>query len=258
MKLYSHNEIPDYLTTNPYIKYGFRKCSSLRESFKSIFYYNKDSFDIFTSFFSFFTGLYLFYLGIFYYKTFETKKTKIIFLLFFLHILVHSPPSILTHWIGCSGYSQKLHSIFLKTDCQCIFISSVLLTFIFSYCVFQDNVAIIYSLCSLCVCIFLCFHIQTIFSNHHLRLLSTFLMVLFYLFPLFYQCITYHNSLELKLFIGIVISLLLGGFVYKFHFPECYFPKIFNHCNSHAFMHLCINIAQIFEFIFLLSLTKLL
>ena len=38
MKLYGIDEAPKYLTTNPYIKHGFRQCKSLSDSISSIMY----------------------------------------------------------------------------------------------------------------------------------------------------------------------------------------------------------------------------
>jgi len=258
MKLYGMEDTPKYLTTNPYIKTGFRKCTSLPDSVLSIFYFHKDSMDTYTSILSFSTGIILFFLGIYMFGTLEHMKTRIIFGLFFLHILIHSPPSILTHWIGCSGYSERLHMILLKLDCQCIFIASLILSVIFSLCIFSNNVAFIYSLSCAVICIYLCLNIHKIFYNHYLRLYSTMGMVFFYLFPLFYYCVTNYNSFASDIVISIFLFLFLAGIIYNFHFPECYFPKIFNYFGSHSIMHILINIAQILEFIFLLYITKLL
>ena len=258
MKLYGINEAPKYLTTNPYIKHGFRQCKSLSDSISSIMYFHKDTIDTYTSILSFCTGIILFLLGVHLFGTLKNYKTRIIFCLFFLHILIHSPPSILTHWIGCSGYSEKLHSILLKLDCQCIFIASLILTIVFSICVFSNQVALIYSLSCAVVCIYLCLNIRKIFSNHYYRLYATIGMVLFYMLPLLHYCFSKYTSFISDIFVGIFLSLLLAGIIYNFHFPECYFPKIFNNFGSHSIMHILINIAQILEFILLLHITKLL
>lgn len=258
MKLYGMEDTPKYLTTNPYIKHGFCQCSSLSDSVSSIMYFHKEFMNTFTSILSFCTGIILFLLGIYMFDTFKDLKTRIIFSLFLLHILIHSPPSILTHWIGCSGYSERLHSIFLKLDCQCIFIASLILTIVFSFCVFSNHIAFLYSLLSMMVCIYLCFNINKIFYNHYYRLYSTMGMVFFYMFPLFYYCVTNYSSFASDIFISIFLCLLLAGIIYNFHFPECYFPKTFNHFGSHSIMYILINIAQILEFIFLLYFTHLL
>ena len=258
MKLYGVNEAPKYLTTNPYIKNGFRQCKSLSDSMLSIMHFHKDSIDTYTSILSFCTGIILFLVGVYLFDTLKDYKTRIIFSLFFLHILIHSPPSILTHWIGCSGYSEQLHSVLLKLDCQCIFIASLVLTVVFSLCIFSNNVAVIYSISCAVICIYLCFNINKIFYNHYYRLYSTMGMVFFYMFPLFYYCVTKYSSFASDIFVSIFLCLLLAGIIYNFHFPECYFPKIFNYFGSHSIMHILINIAQILEFIFLLYITKLL
>lgn len=258
MKLYGVDETPKYLTTNPYIKNGFRQCKSLSESISSIMHFHKDSVDTYTSIFSFCTGIILFLVGVHVFDTLKDYKTRIIFCLFFLHILIHSPPSILTHWIGCSGYSERLHSSLLSLDCQCIFIASVILTVVFSLCIFSNKVALIYSISCAVICIYLCFNIHKIFYNHYYRLYSTMGMVFFYMFPLFYYCVTKYNPFASDIVISIFLSLLLAGIIYNFHFPECYFPNIFNYFGSHSIMHILINIAQILEFIFLLYITKLL
>lgn len=252
MKLYNDVDTPSYLTTNPYVKRGFRKCTNLRESFRSLFSFHKDTTDIYTSILS----LIVAFLLLPFLHDVKDIKTRIIFFLFFSHIIVHSPPSILTHWIGCSGYSQDLHTFFLKLDCSCIFLPSVLLTFTFSLAIFLETTALIYSTFSFLVFILLSQQMNTIFSNHHFRLYGTVIMVLFYLFPLFYSVFVDYDKTRALCLVGIVFSLLLGAVVYQYRIPECFFPKLFNYCGSHSFMHICINIALIFEFIFLLSITK--
>ena len=79
MKLYGIDEAPKYLTTNPYIKHGFRQCKSLSDSISSIMYFHKDTIDTYTSILSFCTGIILFLLVSIYLALLKITKLELFF-----------------------------------------------------------------------------------------------------------------------------------------------------------------------------------
>uniref|UniRef100_A0A6C0EBH4 Uncharacterized protein n=1 Tax=viral metagenome TaxID=1070528 RepID=A0A6C0EBH4_9ZZZZ len=243
--MYDSSQIDSYITDgNKYITEGYRKCKTVNDCLKSLFYWHNMLLDIWTSIF---TILHAFATLIIF------NNYDIPFICLFLVAIIHAPPSIGYHLFGCSGMSYESFLYWQRLDYSMIFFSSIFLNIALGYYILSPVTLAI----NVLLILFLWLYIQkTIMLNRtpHMRLYEISILVTLYFIPVYYQM--YHSYMSHTFFygVGMILSLLFGAIVYAIQWPEC---KIKNFVlNSHAIMHICINLAYLCEHRFILEAYK--
>ena len=256
--LVTSEDAPSYVATNPYISKGYRLCKSYFDCFVSLFYFHNCWTDTWTSILNLFNcaTLYMVTVALGVWND-STEGDKTAFYAFFLTCLVHAPFSIGYHLIGCSGISQNAFLFWQRADFMMIFGASIPLAYALGYHAFlEDPIFFSITLGGVILCFsYTALHILDEFDPMK-RMKQLSFVVFFYLIPVIYQLVMDLAVLDvlaprLWFGLGIIISLGVGAYAYGSHWPENVLP---NFCfTSHSVMHLCINSAYVFEFLFILT-----
>jgi len=188
---------------------------------------------------------------------FLTSEDKMVFFWFFATAVIHSPPSMAYHLIGCSGRSYEDYIFYQKLDFVFIFVSSIPLAFSLCYFTFATNTWLLVSVCGVVLCtIFTYFTVRGggMEPMQRLRLISA--LVLCYVLPVLYQvgidmAAGHWHSASMWWGLGIMASLTMGAYAYGTKFPERVWPDF--PISSHSLMHLGVNLAYLSEFFFILN-----
>lgn len=271
----SRYDAPSYLVGNPYIHGGYRACRTLRESCQGLFYYHNSWLDTWTSCFSWIHAHVLLAVAVWRYGAFDQDwLSAFVFGLFYVHVAwVHAPASIVCHLVGNAGISQHVYELCLEIDYLGIFSASVILSFTQAVFVYPAWATCVNVAMALSLTAYLIAHLRQVVVCHIGRLRMLLEIGSLYQFPLWYQAYldcassspslpptlasSLHPSLPISLLcaVGTTGSLVMGGLTYALHFPECFAPGKFDvWWNSHAVMHVWINVAMFSEFAFLVHM----
>lgn len=232
MELHNIDAVPPYLRINPYVTTGYRFVSSHADACRSLFHNHNCSADTWTSVFTFVHAWVL-------YLCFSPRDS-----VFFLHLLngiLHAPPSVAYHLLGCSGIGESWFFFYQSLDYLFIFISSVpLLVALGSVTPGYPLTIGLFLL--LCLC---CAVAVRLVRGHRYtpvdRLKDMLCLVCSHSGPVLFA----HSTLA----VPILCSYAIGGAFYTFRIPERY--KRGTWFTSHAWMHVFINVAYHCQFHYL-------
>lgn len=242
---------------SPYITQEYRLCSSYTATFLSLFYWHNCWLDTVTALFNMVHATAL-YVWLRYYSDMTlTGEDHFVFAMFYLTCLVHSPPSMSYHLIGCAGKSLWDFLFFQRFDFLFIFVSSIPLSIALCYYpLYNQPELMCVSVFGVIGCAAYCLSvIATPFdSSRRVKMIAA--LVFFYTLPVWYVVLThpaqgFWTSPGLWWGVGIVVSLGIGAYVYATKWPECKWNDAV--WSSHSLMHLCVNAAYFCEFGFIVA-----
>lgn len=236
---------PEWMLDNPFITRGYRMPASYRGIILELFSWHNETLNAWTMIFAGVVAM-----GV--WVVFAPIELPFILLLTSACVCV--PTSVLYH-LKCNE-SEECRAFHRHLDITFIGVASVFLTAAFSAYILPSIISLV--LVMGCAYTTLAFwysrhNTVTYTKNHVLQSVATF--VGFYLFPIVVASMQ-TPSQNLRFLLGIVSSLGLGAWMYVKHFPENVVPTLDYIGNSHQLMHLCLIVAHIFEFSFLLKMQE--
>lgn len=243
-------------TCYPYIYDGYRVNARVIDCIKSVFQWHTETVNIWTMIFASVLSCHMF-------THVDKTVNRIPFALLTGSVLIHAPFSLAYHTF--MPVNTALFYTLRKLDITFILVSSVMMCFSMSYCVFSLPTTIMLTCLSLfvstkaIVCKWQSKH------GHCIEQKTTTLLILpaigIYMFPMIYhvaECIfRYKYSPSVPFVFFSIASLSVGAISYIYQIPEKWYPGRFN-CigHSHTIMHVGIIGAHIGEYMFVHNACK--
>lgn len=250
-------DIPEWLRF-PLMKVGYRMGGNYESCIRSLFMWHNETINAWTM-----IAISTFSLAFMVYCLLELspKSGDILpFLSMFLSVFAHMPFSVGYHLF--MPISQNVYNKWRKLDIMFIFVASCFLTYSLCYFIMPriitlliTGVAIVVSFSAITKTRQLAPG-QPMNRKTHTMFIATIVSV--YYIPILYQGIK--DLLDGLLSIAVVtmffvpMTLLLGGYVYAKHWPECRYPAKFDLIGrSHQILHVLAGFAHAMECFFLYS-----
>ena len=165
------------------------------------------------------------------------------FIVLFAACLIHTPVSVLYHMFMCVSPSVKL--AWNRADYALIFVMILMTSYSLGYYPFYCNsrLHMIQMLtCGVPAILNIIWVLTPMykhaFETRILRTVSSGLVIVLALFPVYYS-INYYG-------IAAIVFYIIGAILWVMHLPEMIFPYVFdNNMNSHAWMHVCIVMSHL-------------
>ena len=262
----SYDQLPEWQRerSSSNIRSHYRSGGSYTECIKSLFWFHQihnEFWNAWTMIITNIIGAILISNTLMEYYPVMSDIDRFIFILFWIHGMVHLPFSVGNHLFDCINpeIAEKWHQYDFKMIC----ISADILTFILSFYVFP-----IWFTCILTMIgIFATYKVFDIIQHvHRDRAESTGYVgihVLLYALPVIYQSMVElfnDNNKEsgaFYCFLGMAISLSIGAFTFAYEFPQRYSKsgRFDRFLNGHNIMHFGVAGAYLSEFTFLCHMT---
>jgi hypothetical protein len=257
-------EVPEYLATNKYLRFGYRKCDTSWDCLRSLQTWSISQLSSITSLLTFIMGIALIYV----YlpepesqrpaaKVSEREASELgdirrwMVVLMGLNAALHSLPSAGYHVFGESvGMGKASFIQWQRFDFIMIYISSIFLALALGMRAYLTDASLWWTIpVSVgCVVICLCVVLFTIRATrlpiHRVLLLAC--LVFSYFIPMM--------ALPSGYLLSAVLFLFVGAMLYMYNIPERFFPH--NHFThvSHGLMHICLQGAWISELLWVMSI----
>lgn len=250
-------DIPEWLSF-PLMKVGYRKGGSYESCLRSLFMWHNETINAWTmiaiSVFSLVFNVYCF-------VELSPKKDDIMpFVAMFLSVFVHIPFSVGYHLF--MPISQQVYNKWRKLDIMFIFVASCFLTY--SLCYFIMPTWITWLITGVAVIVSFSAIIKTrqlapgqpMNRKTHTMFIATIVFV--YYIPILYQglkdLLDDTFTVAVSTMFAVPTLLVLGGYVYAKHWPECNYPARFDLLGrSHQILHVLAGFAHAMECLFLYS-----
>lgn len=237
MVLHSVEDVPSYLAVNPYIRTGYRRLNSHMSAIRSLWYYHNSFIDTWTSIFTFVHAFFLYF--------FMSPRT-LVFFLHFLNGVLHAPPSVAYHLVGCAGIGEFWFYFYQSVDYFFIFVSSMPLLLALGFATPGLSLVpllILFAYVFYNVCRRLLSHHKYVVRD---RLKDMLMLVFINTAP-----VAYSGSLWT---LPILASYTVAGVMYGLRLPERYIHNTW--FSSHSYMHVLINVAYHAQFFYLREAEK--
>ncbi len=236
---------------------SYRLCSTYWSAFLSLFYLHNCWLDTVTALFNMIHASIL-YVWLRFAGTMDLSgEDHFVFGMFYLTCIMHSPPSILYHLVGCAGKSLWDFLFFQRFDFLFIFVSSIPLSISLGYyALYYQPVLMAVSVFGVIACAGYCLWVISTPFDAARRVIMIGCLVFFYTIPVFYVIISHlvqghFESPGVWWGVAIIVSLSIGAYLYAIKYPECSYPDCF--WTSHSLMHLTVNAAYFCEFGFIVA-----
>lgn len=250
-------DIPDWLRF-PMMKVGYRMGGSYESCLYSLIMWHNETINAWTMIaISSFSLAFMVYCLV---KLSPKNGDVWPFIAMFLSVFVHAPFSVGYHLF--MPISQKVYNQWRKLDIMFIFIASCFLTYALCYFIMPKWITWLIT----CVAIVVAFSAilktrqlapgEPMNRKTHTIFIATIILV--YYIPIFYKGIKdlVDNTFTIAVCTMFVvpIMLLLGGYVYAKHWPECNYPVRFDMLGrSHQILHVLAGFAHAMECFFIYS-----
>ena len=252
------DKAPSYMITRNIVK-GYRVGGDYIQCLNSLFTMHNETFNAWTMVvLSLFTYLGSWWIINNYQLTWDEQ---LVFIVFSLANIIQMPFSVGYHTF--LPISSQVFNLWRKMDVCCIFIRSIMLSFVFSYFVFSLIGSIINVVICMMVAVWGIYYVlrfpKEFSMNKIQQSLFVGVSVMCYIVPVMfagiYDIYMFHSFTLIvqSTFIMLIITVF-GSACYAFGFPDRLSPGTFDiYFNSHTCMHLSLIFSAFFEFMFLLA-----